>query len=44
MVKERTSELKDKNAELERMNDVFTGREFRIKGLRDKIKELEGDK
>ncbi len=44
LVKERTSELEEKNAELERMNEVFTGREFRIKELRDRIKELEGDK
>ena len=30
-VKERTVELEEKNAELERMNDLFVGREFRIK-------------
>ena len=41
LVKERTAELEEKNAELERMNDVFTGREFRIKELRDRVKELE---
>ncbi|MEA1935375.1 MAG: PAS domain-containing protein [Thermodesulfobacteriota bacterium] len=41
LVKERTSELEEKNAELERMNDVFVGREFRIKELRDRVKELE---
>ncbi|MBW1820651.1 MAG: hypothetical protein JRI92_02640 [Deltaproteobacteria bacterium] len=40
-VRERTKELEEKNAELERMNDVFTGREFRIKELRDRVKELE---
>jgi len=27
--------------ELERMNELFVGREFRIKELRDKIKEFE---
>ena len=41
LVKERTFELKEKNAELERMNDVFVGREFRIKELSDRVKELE---
>ena len=41
MVKERTIDLEDKNKELERLNNLFVGREFRIKELRDKIKELE---
>ncbi|MBC8490042.1 MAG: PAS domain S-box protein, partial [Bacteroidetes bacterium] len=41
LVKERTTELEKKNAELERFNNLFVGREFRIKELRDKIKELE---
>ena len=41
MVKERTVELENKNAELERLNNLFVGREFRIKELRDKIKGLE---
>ncbi len=41
LVKERTAELEEKVAELERMNDLFVGREFRIKELRDKVKELE---
>ncbi|MBW2616938.1 MAG: hypothetical protein JRD02_12290, partial [Deltaproteobacteria bacterium] len=41
LVKERTAELEEKNAELERMNDLFVGREFRIKELRDRVKELE---
>ena len=41
LVKERTAELEEKNAELEHMNSVFVGREFRIKELRDKIRELE---
>ena len=40
-VKERTAELEKKNAELKRYNKLFVGREFRIKELRDKVKELE---
>lgn len=40
-VAERTTEINDKLTELERMNDLFVGREFRIKELRDKIKALE---
>ena len=47
LVKERTSELEDTNKELENKNqelekyyDLFVGREFRIKELRDEIKEL----
>lgn len=34
-------ELNEANQELERLNDLFIGREFRIKELRDKVKELE---
>lgn len=41
LVMERTAELEEKNTELERFNDLFIGREFRIKELRDKVKELE---
>lgn len=41
LVKERTAELEEKNAELERFNSLFVGREFRIKELRDQVKELE---
>ena len=41
MVHERTKELEDKNAELENFNQLFVGREFRIKELRDRVKELE---
>ncbi|MCD4696662.1 MAG: PAS domain-containing protein [Bacteroidales bacterium] len=41
IVKERTLELEEKNRQLERMNSLFVGREFRIKELRDKIRELE---
>lgn len=43
LVKIRTSELEEKVMELERMNDLFVGREFRIKELRDRINELEED-
>ncbi len=41
LVKDRTQELEEKNAELIRYNKLFVGREFRIKELRDKVKELE---
>lgn len=48
-VEERTHELLQKNVEmeqnlkeLERMNELFVGREFRIRELKDKIIELEG--
>ncbi|GAB4331477.1 MAG: hypothetical protein Kow00127_23400 [Bacteroidales bacterium] len=41
LVKARTIELEEKNRELERMNELFVGREFRIKELRDKVKMLE---
>ena len=47
-VDERTKELVDKNNELleknrklENFNDLFVGREFRIKELKNKIKDLE---
>ncbi|GAB4328932.1 MAG: hypothetical protein Kow00127_21410 [Bacteroidales bacterium] len=40
MVKERTAELEQKNAELQRFNKLFVGREFRIKELRDERKAL----
>ncbi|GEM_PF-3973291 len=39
-VKKRTAEISAKNAELERLNRLFADREFRIKELRDKVKEL----
>ncbi len=42
LVKERTAELEEKNAELERYNQLFVGREYRIKELKEKVKELEG--
>lgn len=41
LVDERTSELKEKNKELEYFNDLFVGREFRINELKEIIKELE---
>lgn len=41
VVKERTNELNDNVKELERLNNLFVGREFRIKELRDKVKGLE---
>jgi len=41
LVNERTAELEEKNRELEKMNNLFVGREFRIKELRDKIRQLE---
>ena len=41
LVKKRTKELEEKNKELERFNNLFAGREFRIKELRDKVKKLE---
>jgi DNA-binding HxlR family transcriptional regulator len=41
LVKKRTKELEEKYKEVERMNNLFAGREFRIKELKDKIKKLE---
>ena len=41
LVKERTAELEEKNKKLEKFNDLFVNREFRIKELKDKVKELE---
>lgn len=41
IVEERTKELQEKNEELERYNKLFVGREFRIKELKDKLKNLE---
>lgn len=40
LVKERTAELVEKNEKLEHFNQLFVGREFRIKELKDEIKEL----
>ena len=41
LVKERTTELEKANEELRRFNKLFVGREFRIKELKDNVKELE---
>ncbi len=41
VVKDRTAELEEKTAKLERLNKVFVGRELRMKELKEKIKELE---
>ncbi|MBU0482492.1 MAG: transporter substrate-binding domain-containing protein [Proteobacteria bacterium] len=43
-VKERTAELSTMNAELERMNKLFVGREQKMMELKNKIKELEEEK
>jgi PAS domain S-box-containing protein len=43
LVKERTEELTEKNAKLERFNKLFVGREFRIKELKERVKELEDE-
>jgi len=43
-VRERTAELVDKNAELERMNRLFVGRELRMVELKQRILELESSK
>lgn len=40
-VQERTAELAAKNAELERMNRLFVGRELRMVELKEKIRALE---
>ncbi|ABQ25748.1 PAS domain S-box protein [Geotalea uraniireducens] len=40
-VQERTAELAAKNAELERMNRIFVGRELRMVELKERIGELE---
>ncbi|MGD0845334.1 MAG: PAS domain S-box protein [Geobacteraceae bacterium] len=40
-VKQRTVELEEKNADLQKMNRIFVGRELRMAELKEKIKELE---
>jgi len=40
-VQERTTELKEKNTELERMNKIFVGRELRMVELKERIRELD---
>lgn len=42
-VKQRTAELETKNAELQKMNKVFVGRELRMIELKERIRELEGN-
>ena len=42
LVDERTKELEEKYAELERINKLFVGRELRMVELKEKIKELTG--
>lgn len=39
---ETKMELEKKNKELEEYNEMFVDKEFRIKELRDRVKELEG--
>jgi len=41
LVKERTAELEDKNSKLKHFNELFIGREFRIKELKEKLKKYE---
>ena len=41
IVRERTTELEKRVAEIERMNRVFVGRELRMKELKEKIREME---
>lgn len=43
LVEKRTKELELKYAEMERMNKLFVGREFRIKELREKITMLQNE-
>jgi|GEM_PF-3978361 len=40
-VKQRTIEVTEKNAELEKFNKIFVGRELRMVELKERIKELE---
>ena len=44
MIKQRTKKLEEQKEDLERMNRLFVGREFRIKELRDEVKELKREK
>ena len=44
LIKERTIELERKNKDLEEMNQIFYGRERRIKELREKVEQLEKEK
>lgn len=40
-VQQRTAELEEKNAELEKMNRLFVGRELRMVELKERIRDLE---
>jgi PAS domain S-box-containing protein len=40
-VAERTAELQNKNADLERLNRIFIGRELRMVELKEKLRELD---
>ncbi|MCF7919307.1 MAG: PAS domain S-box protein [Candidatus Cloacimonetes bacterium] len=40
MIQERTQKLEEQKTDLENFNRLFVGREFRIKELRDEVKEL----
>jgi PAS domain S-box-containing protein len=40
-VKQRTTELEEKNRELDRINKLFVGRELRMIELKERIRELE---
>lgn len=44
LVEERTKEVNAKNEELQRMNKLFIGRELKMKELKNKIKNIKGDK
>jgi len=44
LVEQRTAEIVEKNAFLERMNDAMVDREFRIKELREEIEQLKRKK
>ncbi|MFA7319032.1 MAG: hypothetical protein WC022_00310 [Parcubacteria group bacterium] len=43
MVRKRTEELEEKNAELEKFNALSVGRELKMAELKDKIRKLEHD-
>jgi len=44
LVRERTKNLEDKNTELEKFNNLFVDREFRMKELRDELDSLKSGK